>query len=72
MIPKTTTEWFREQEGWRHVPCCMCNATGMQSQYSLDGSDFLGPKECDSCAGTGQLWVTPRGRHVLYPGGPFV
>jgi DnaJ-class molecular chaperone len=72
MIPKTVTEWFREQEGWRHVRCCMCSGTGMQSQYSLDGSDFEGPEECNSCGGRGQLWVIPKGRHVLYPGGPFV
>jgi DnaJ-class molecular chaperone len=68
---QTVMEWFREQEGWRHVSCSMCNGTGMQSQYSLDGSDFLDPEECDSCGGQGQLWVTPKGRHVLYPGGPF-
>jgi hypothetical protein len=56
---KTVTEWYREQCGWRQERC-YCS-----------GGDFCGPKECSSCGGNGSYRVTPRGRHVLYPGGPF-
>ena len=57
--------------GWKIERCYACNGTGQVSSYSIDGSDFLGPKECANCGGTGQYWITPKGRHVLYPGGPF-
>jgi len=63
---KTVIEWFREQQGWHRVTCCMCNATGMTY------GDFLGPTECRSCAGNGAYWISPKGRHVEYPGGRFV
>jgi DnaJ-class molecular chaperone len=69
---KSVIEWFREQEGWRHESCCMCNGTGMTSAFSADGSDFLGPTECRSCAGNGLYWITPKGRHAEFPGGRFV
>jgi hypothetical protein len=42
----------------------------MVSDYGC-GEDFCGPKECDCCWGNGSYWVTPKGRHVVYPGGPF-
>jgi hypothetical protein len=67
---KSVTEWFRETEGWRCEHCCMCNGTGMTSDYGWDG-DFLGPTACRSCAGNGGYWVSPKGRRVQYPGGPF-
>ena len=65
---KTITEWYREQCGWRQERCYCC-VGGLVSDYS--GGDFCGPKECSSCGGNGSYWVTPRGRHVLWPGGPF-
>src|SRR4029077_18404903 len=43
----------------------------MVSDYG-DGCDFYGPKECDCCCGNGCYWITPRGRHVLYPGRPVL
>lgn len=55
--------------GWKYEKCFACYGTGMVSDYS--GGDFNGPKECDKCCGNGAYWVTPKGRHVLYPGGPF-
>jgi hypothetical protein len=67
---KTVTEWFREASGWRREDCFVCYGTGMTSNYGC-GEDFYGPEECDTCCGGGQYWVTPKGRHVLYPGGPF-
>jgi hypothetical protein len=67
---RTVTQWFHELEGWRRERCCACGGHGMVSSYGWDG-DFLGPKECDHCVGTGVQWRTPRGRYVLYPGGPF-
>ena len=66
----TTTEWFRREQGWRCEACSACDGTGMVSDYG-GGEDFYGPKECNSCYGNGHVWVTPRGRHVVYPGGPF-
>jgi hypothetical protein len=68
---KTVTKWFREREGWHRERCSSCGGHGMVSSYTLDGSDFLGAEECRSCAGAGMYWRTPRGRHVLHPGGPF-
>jgi hypothetical protein len=68
---KTVVEWFRKQEGWRRESCCMCNGTGMTSDYGC-GDDFYGPKECGSCNGNGAYWVSPKGRHVEFPGGRFV
>ena len=56
-------------KGWKTERCPICYGTGMVSDYSW--SDFLGPKECDSCGGNGRYWITPKGRHVVYPGGPF-
>ena len=66
---KTVTEWFREQQGWK-TESCYCIG-GHVCHYTLDGSDFLGEKECDSCGGKGYYYITPKGRHVEYPGGPF-
>ena len=68
---KTVIEWFREQEGWRRERCFMCNGAGMQSAYGADG-DFLGPEECSSCNGNGAYWISPRGRHLEFPGGRFI
>lgn len=67
---KTVVEWFREYEGWRHEKCFACDGHGMVSAYSWN--DFEGAKECDSCGGNGSVWRTPKGRYVIYPGGPFV
>jgi DnaJ-class molecular chaperone len=66
---KDVIEWFREQEGWKLTKCFVCYGTGQVSDYS--GGYFNGPKECDMCAGSGQHWITPKGRYVRYPGGPF-
>jgi DnaJ-class molecular chaperone len=57
-----------ERDGWKHERCFVCSGTGMVSD---SGGDFNGPKECDSCCGNGAYWITPKGRHVAYPGGPF-
>jgi hypothetical protein len=59
-----------ELEGWRVERCFICNGTGLECDYGC-GEDFYGPKECGSCGGNGRYWVTPRGRRVLCPGGPF-
>jgi hypothetical protein len=67
---KTVVEWFYEQQGWHRARCCMC-VGGMTSAYGWNG-DFLGPTECKSCAGNGAYWITPKGRHVEFPGGRFV
>jgi DnaJ-class molecular chaperone len=68
---KTVVEWFREQEGWRREHCYACCGTGMTSDYGC-GEDFYGPKECTTCNGNGMYWITPKGRHVAWPGGPFI
>jgi len=53
-------------EGWRLESCSRCSGFGVV-WIGLDG----GPGECAHCVG-GLVCVTPKGRHVLYPGGPFV
>jgi hypothetical protein len=63
---QTVVEWFRKRER-----CFACNATGMTSNYG-SGEGFLGPIECRSCNGVGAYWITPKGRHVEYPGGRFL
>jgi DnaJ-class molecular chaperone len=69
---KTVLEWFRELQGWRRESCSKCGGHGLVSSYSWnDSHDFLGADECVSCGGTGTQWRTPKGRYVLYPGGPF-
>lgn len=50
--------------GWHTEKCCRC--TGGVVWLGLDG----GPGECQYC-NSGIVFVTPKGRHVLYPGGPF-
>ena len=55
----------------RTIRCFSCGGHGAVSEYTLDGSDFLGAKECDKCSGSGFLFITPKDRIVLYPGGPF-
>lgn len=57
---------------WRTIPCYGCGGHGFVSAYTLDGSDFLGAHECDSCGGTGRLSVSSKGAIAQYPGGPFV
>lgn len=54
---------------WRVVECSICNGHGVVSAYS--SVDFLGPKECSSCRGSGFVWISPKGRIADYPGGPF-
>lgn len=56
---------------WRTVQCHMCGGHGLVSAYTLSGDDFLGAKECDHCYGNGCLYISPSGRLVVYPGGPF-
>ncbi len=68
---KTIIEWFREVEGWKRERCGSCDGYGIVSDYGC-GDDFYGAKECDACWGSGINWRTPKGRHVLYPGGRFV
>jgi hypothetical protein len=69
VVMMTVTEWFRNQQGWQREKCGACSGYGMVSSYSA--FDFEGPEECNSCGGTGINWKTPKGRYVLYPGGPF-
>jgi hypothetical protein len=66
---QTVTEWYRAQCGWRRECCYCCYGTGMVSAGTYD---FDGPEECSGCGGGGAYWVTPRGRHVMWPGGPFL
>lgn len=56
-------------KGWQHVSCGQCLGTGQVAVYSW--SDFEGPGDCPDCKGGGDLWISPKGRVCLYPGGPF-
>lgn len=58
-------------KGWKTETCISCRGTGQVADYG-NGEDFYGPKECDFCFGKGSYWVTPKGRHVAWPGGPFI
>lgn len=49
-------------KGWREKSCGCCAGLEWGGEY---------PRECRHCNGGGYYWVTPKGRHVLYPGGPF-
>ena len=60
-----------EAKGWKQEMCGVCSGHGVVSDYG-GGEDFYGPKECKYCWGNGFVYVTPKGRHVAYPGGPFV
>lgn len=60
------------KEGWQTRPCVYCGGHGLVSDYGVMATDFEGAKECPKCIGTGRVWLTPQGRHVAYPGGPFV
>ena len=57
--------------GWREETCKLCRGTGLTSAYTADGSDFLGATECGGCW-NGGYFVTPNGRRIAYPGGPFL
>ena len=55
--------------GWRRKTCGNCRGYGVVSVYSA--YDFEGAGPCNSCGESGSVWVSPKGRHVVYPGGPF-
>jgi len=52
-------------KGWKHETCGCC-VNGVRAD------DTGGPAECRNCNGTGNVWITPKGRYVEYPGGRFV
>jgi RecJ-like exonuclease len=54
---------------WRTIPCDRCNGHGVVAVYSA--SDFDGADFCPLCGGSGETWVSPKGRIADYPGGPF-
>ena len=54
------------QEGWRTAPCSLCRGYGTKWSYTQDG-----PTECGAC-NYGVVYISPKGRRVLYPGGPFL
>ncbi len=55
---------------WRKESCVRCSGHGVVSSYTFDGSDFLGPEECDDCGGYGVVWVHRKtGTMAQYPGG---
>lgn len=56
------SEWIKDR-------CGVCVA-GYVSDYS--SGDFEGAKECDSCNGSGSLFVSERDRLAAWPGGPFL
>lgn len=55
---------------WRTTQCPNCGGHGVVSDYGFSGRDFLGPKECEDCWGSGKLWIRPTGHCFAYPGGP--
>jgi len=56
-----------EAKGWLVVPCSFCRGYGVYDAGYLEVS----PEECPDCAGSGEYWVTPKGRTMDYPSGRF-
>ena len=56
---------------WVEITCLNCNGHGQVSDYGI-GIDFYGPKECDTCDGSGRLSKHKSGAIAKYPGGKFV
>lgn len=54
---------------WKQVRCPAGCYAGTVAVYSA--ADFEGPGECETCKGSGGVWVSPKGAMALYPGGPF-
>jgi DnaJ-class molecular chaperone len=55
---------------WRTLPCPRCGGHGLVSVYTMGGGDFVGAGECNTCSGSGQLWIRPSGHTFSYPSGP--
>lgn len=55
---------------WRTKPCSECDGRGIVPHYS--GVDFLGPKECPRCGGSGVIHVPEKDRLAQYPGGALL
>lgn len=58
------------RKAWQAVACGPCGGHGVVAVYS--SNDFLGPRTCGTCDGAGEVYQTPKGRLIMYPGGPFV
>ncbi len=56
---------------WVKTSCSGCGGHGMVSDYTYDGSEFLGAKDCSVCGGNGVLYVSSKDVVAIYPGGPF-
>ncbi len=54
------------QPGWKVAPCSLCRGIGVVWSYTYDG-----PIECKDC-NNGVVYISPKGRRALYPGGPFL
>lgn len=62
-----------DKRKWRTEPCPGCSGFGVVARYTLGGSDFDGPEECEDCNGSGVQWVHRRtGTIAQYPGGPLM
>ncbi len=59
------------KDGWTTIQCSRCDGYGQVSVYTIGGTAFEGPGWCPQCGGNGALWVSPKGRLALWPGGPF-
>jgi len=59
------------KKDWIQESCGKCSGYGSLSDYG-NGEDFYGDKECNTCGGSGQVWISPKGRIALWPGGPFL
>lgn len=60
-----------DSDKWGKIPCPRCGGFGVVSEYTLGGTDFLGPAECGNCEGNGVLWRHETGTIAVYPGGPL-
>lgn len=53
--------------GWKEIRCDVCHGYGVVGV----GPDQIAD-DCPECHGKGFYLLTPKGRAVRYPGGPFL
>lgn len=55
---------------WKRTRCYNCDGHGIVASYSCN--DFEGADECNICAGSGSIAISPKDRLAKWPGGPFL
>jgi len=53
------------------ITCTGCSGHGVVSGYTIGGTDFLGPEECNECGGNGTQYMYSNGSLAMFKGGPM-